>query len=33
MFANLGGWVLFFFGVGAISAACAMSYPKNAGMQ
>ncbi|NLJ60297.1 MAG: hypothetical protein GX338_05045 [Firmicutes bacterium] len=32
MFAGLGGWVVFFSIVGAISAACAMSYPKNAGI-
>ena len=32
MFAGLGGWIVFFSIVGAISAACAMSYPKNAGI-
>jgi len=32
MFAGLGGWVVLFSIVGAISAACAMSYPKNAGI-
>ncbi len=32
MFAGLGGWIVFFSIVGAISAACAMSYPKHAGI-